>query len=96
MAGVPDQREEGYEPYVAVLGPSLLDDWLFARFHEGELPRNADLSCTRLRPYRDRDLATLLADHFDVALRTHLEFAIEGGQPALSAIIEGYDAARVA
>jgi hypothetical protein len=96
LAGLAARREEGYEPYFAVLGSSLLDTWIFARFHEGELPSGADLSCTRLRPYRDRALADRLGDHFDRALRSHLEAAIDGGQSALSAVIEGYAAARVA
>jgi hypothetical protein len=38
----------------------------------------------------------LLGDHFDLALATHLETATEGGQAALTAIIDSYAAARVA
>jgi hypothetical protein len=42
LEGLRARLGEGFVPYVAILGPHLLDDWIFARFTDGEIrPRQA-------------------------------------------------------
>ena len=96
LDGLLSRVAEGYEPFFAVLGTELLDEWIFARYHDDELKANQDLSPTRLRPYRDRELEALVSGPFDAALARHVDAAIDGGQTALTEIIKGYEEALTA
>ena len=96
LQGLVARAEEGYEPYFAVLGNRLLDDWVLAHHLPGELEPNNAYSPTRLRPYRDPELETLVAEAFAEAVGRHAGRAAEGGQGALDEVLRGYDAFRIA
>ncbi len=96
VQGLCARAEEGFVPYFAVLGNHQLDDWIFARHHTGEIPVNAALSPTRLRPYRDRALEALMKDTFaDVVVR-RAGLAADGGQSALDDVLRKHAAYRIA
>ena len=92
VAGLVAREAEGYEPYLAVLGAGLLDDWIFARYRAGELRAPASCSPTRLRAYRDLALEQLVKDTFVDAVMRHATTAIEGGQGALDEVLGAHPA----
>lgn len=96
VQGLAARAEEGYEPYFAVLGNRLLDDWVFAHHRPGELEPNTAYSPTRLRPYRDRELEAVVAGPFADAVARHAGLALEGGQGALDEVLRGYEGYRIA
>lgn len=91
VAGLRARAGEGFEPYFATLGARLLDEWVFAQNHGGEIQAGT-YSPTHLRPYRDRDLETLVAETFPEAVVRHAGAAIDGGQGALDEVLHAYPA----
>jgi hypothetical protein len=96
LEGLDRQLDSGAKGYVAVLGGGLLDDWLFARYHRGELPSGKKLSTFQLRPYRDRDLERRVRSAFEEAVACHTNAAIYDRQQGLDRILEKYPARRLA
>jgi len=87
IKGLCERRREGRAPYLALLGPRGLDDWIFARFVDGEILPAKDYALTALRAYRDTDLEDSVRETFAAAVIAHTTAAIEGGQGALDAVV---------
>lgn len=87
LDGLRAREEGGAAGYLAVLGSRLIDDWILARFHDGELIPGQRTSLTRLRPYRDRDLERVVRDTFPRAVLEHAGKALAGGQRALDEVL---------
>jgi hypothetical protein len=90
LEGLESRRAEGFAPYVAVLGPHLLDDWVFARVAPGEIRPKEAYAPTALRAYRDRALERVVATTFPAVVVAHASAAAEGGQAALNALLEAH------
>lgn len=87
VKGLCERQREGKTPYLALLGPRGLDDWIFARFVEGELLPNRDYAITALRAYRDAELEGSVREAFAAAVIEHVTAAIAGGQASLDAVL---------
>ena len=96
VKGLVARQEEGFAPYFAVLGSGLLDEWIFARYHEGEIRPGASYALTRLRPYRDRHLEAVVAETFPTVVVRHAGRAAEGGQPALDEVLRAHPSFAIA
>lgn len=87
LDGLLAREQGGARAYVAVLGNRFLDEWLFARFHAGELAPSQSYSITQLRPYRDQDLERAVARTFPDVVLKHADAAASRGQPALDEVL---------
>jgi len=96
LDGLERQRSEGVEAYVAVLGGGLLDDWIFVRYHPGELPPGKKLSTFQLRPYRNRELENRIRSSFEEAVARHANTAVYDRQPGLDRVLAKYPARGLA
>jgi hypothetical protein len=96
LKGLERQIAEGAEPYVAVLGSGLLDEWIFVRYHPGEIPSGKNLSSFRLRPYRNRELERRVRAAFEQTVERHTTTAIYDRQPGLDKVLENYPARKLA
>ena len=96
LDGLERQRSEGVEAYVAVLGGGLLDDWIFVRYHPGELPPGKKLSSFQLRPYRNRELENRIRNPFEEAVARHANTAVYDRQPGLDRVLATYPARGLA
>ena len=67
LDGLATQDEGGLEPYFALLGSQLLDEWILARYYPGEI-KPEQYSLTQLRTYRDRELEDSIREYFDEAV----------------------------
>ena len=92
LQGLEARRQEGFEPFLAALGPHRLDDWVLARFHPGELRPNASCAPLLLRAWRDRTVEAVVATTFSAVILSHAAAASVGRQSALNAILERYPA----
>lgn len=90
VKGLEARAAQGLTPYFAVLGRRLVDDWLFARFHAGEVQPERAYSPTRLRPYRDGSLEALIGSPFEEVVTRHAGRATESGQGALDGVLRAY------
>lgn len=78
------RRQDGYQPLLGVLQLNSLYEWHFAKattFQPGRL------LIERLRPYRLRDLESLLEPYFDQAVLRHFDGALQGSQAYLDRIL---------
>ena len=96
VQGLVAREEQGFAPYFAALGNRLLDDWLFVPYEAGEIQTGTAYSPTRLRPYRDRELESIVDDTFSAAVVRHGGTAAESGQVALDEVLRTYDGYRTA
>jgi Holliday junction resolvase len=97
VRGLVAHQADGFEVFIAVLGAGLLDEWVVARFHEGEIPADGEVKTVLLRTYRDGDIESAISDRFDEALARHLAVAVEeGGQGRLDEVLRGYEAYAMA
>lgn len=96
LEGLKRQQDDGAEAYVAVLGGSLLDEWMFVRFHPGELPPSKKLSTFQLRAYRNRELEDRLRRPFEEAVARHAGTAVYDRQAGLDRVLAGYPARGLA
>ena len=90
IQGLEARAAQGLTPYFAVLGLRLVDDWVLARYHPGEVQPDRAYSPTRLRAYRDAPLERLVGPRFDDVVTRYGQAAIEGGQAALDRLLHGY------
>ncbi len=96
LEGLRARLGEGFVPYVAILGPHLLDDWIFARFTDGEIRPRQAYPPLLLRALRDRSLEQVVAKTFPAAVIAHGAAAASGGQGALSALLRTHKAFALA
>jgi len=90
LEGMTGHTRQGHAVYVATLTSGLFTNWIFARFHPGELPPAKKLSAFQLRPYRCRDLEARITAAFDSAVEHHAELAITDGQRGLDQVLSTY------
>jgi hypothetical protein len=90
LAGLRSREREGYEPFVAALGPGLLDEWIFARARLADWQGGVRLSLLALRPHRDRALEETVSAAFAEAVARHAPRAMTGGQAALNEAIRAH------
>ncbi len=96
LAGLGARAAEGFAPYFAVLGPGLLDEWVFAHYCLGEIRSGAAYSPIQLRPYRDPELEGWVRDFFDQAVIEHAAVAMGEGQSGLDLVLRGYPVFAIA
>ena len=87
---------EGAEPYLAVLFNGLLDEWIFVRYHPGEIPSGKNLSAFRLRPFRNRALERRVRSAFEQTVERHVTTAIYDRQVGLDRLLANYPARKLA
>jgi len=92
LEGLEARRAEGFQPFLAALGPNRLDDWIFARVHPGELRAKESYAPLLLRAWRDRELEAVVASTFPAVVLAHAAAAAVGRQSALNALLERYPA----
>ncbi|MFO8072812.1 MAG: hypothetical protein R6V85_13145 [Polyangia bacterium] len=90
--GLLARRAEGFEIFIAVLGRGLLDEWIVARFHDGELPVGGAMKTVTLRTYRNPEIEAAVSGPFDEALARHYAGTVEGAQGYLDEMLRGYGA----
>ena len=94
--GLDARRVEGFTPYFAVLGPGLLDEWVFALCLPAEIQAQRDYSINQLRAYRDTALEASVSETFSAAVSKHSAAAAQGGQTALNQVLHDYPCFSVA
>lgn len=96
LEGLRSRLGEGFVPYVAVLGPHLLDEWIFARWTDGEIRPAQAYPPLLLRALRDRSLEQVVAAAFPAVVIAHGAAAAKGGQGALGALLRKHKAFALA
>lgn len=96
LEGLKRQFDNGVEAYVAVLGGSLLDEWLFVRYYPNELPSGKKLNTFQLRPYRNRELEDRLRRPFEEAVARNANTAVYDRQAGLDRVLSTYPARGLA
>jgi len=76
--GLDARRTEGFTPYFAVLGPGLLDEWVFAQCFSAEIQAQRDYSIFQLRAYRDTALEATVSATFPAAVSKYSVVAAQG------------------
>ena len=88
--GLAARAKDRYETLIAVLGSRFIDEWVFARWTDGEPQANVPLPLVVFRAYRDSELEQLVSGPFGAALATHANGAAERGQTYLNEILRAY------
>ena len=96
LDGLASQIEAGLEPYFAVLGSELLDEWILARYHVGEIRPSQQYRLTQLRAYRDTELENLIREHFEAAVIEYTNLPETNRQGALDEILRAFQCVSVA
>ncbi len=78
------RRQDGYEPILGVLRIHPFYEWRFARIDNLE---PGIILIESLRPFRLRDLETMIEPHFDAAVDQHFQRTLERGQDHLDAVL---------
>ena len=94
--GLDARRAEGFVPYFAILGPGLLDEWVFAHCLPAEIQAQRDYSINQLRAYRDTTLEAAVSVTFPAAVSKHSAAAAQGGQKALNQVLQEFPCFSVA
>ena len=90
LDGLASQDKAGLEPYLALLGSQLLDEWILARCYMGEIRPNQQYRLTQLRAYRDQELEDLIREHFDEAVIEYTNLPDTNRQAALDEVLRGF------
>lgn len=96
LDGLARQAEDGLEPYFAVLGSKLLDEWIIARYFEDEIEPARKYRLTQLRPYRDTGLEDSIRAEFDDAVIKYSGLPDANRQGALDEVLRAYDCVSIA
>ncbi len=96
LDGLTSQAEAGLEPYFALLGSQLLDEWILARCHMGEIKPNQQYRLTQLRAYRDNELEESIRAHFDEAVLEYTNFPGTNRQAALDDVLRDFSCVSIA
>lgn len=96
LDGLASQIEEGLEPYFAVLGSELLDEWILARYYGNEIKPNQQYRLTQLRAYRDTGLENSIREQFDQAVIECTNLPDTNRQAALDEVLRGFECVSVA
>ena len=79
---IKDRVKDGYEPVIAILQLSLLDNWRFMRIPINEIPIGKIL-IDRLRTYKFRLLEDQINLVFDRVMKKHFSEILKGGEKYL-------------
>jgi hypothetical protein len=101
---LPDERQIAVEVKTAqdqtvkfgVLGSDLLDEWILARYHVGEIRPNQQYRLTQLRAYRDTELENQIRQHFEEAVVEYTNLPETNRQGALDEVLRGFSCVSVA
>ncbi len=96
LDGLSSQVEAGLEPYFALLGSQLLDEWVLARSYANEIKPNQQYRLTQLRAYRDKELEESIQEHFDEAVIEYTNLPDTNRQAALDEILRGFSCVSIA
>jgi hypothetical protein len=96
LDGLASQADAGLEPYFALLGSQLLDEWVLARCYAGEIKPNQQYRLTQLRAYRDKELEDSIREHFDEAVLEHTNLPEANRQSALDEVLRGFSCVSIA
>jgi hypothetical protein len=96
LDGLASQIESGLEPYFALLGSELLDEWILARYYVDEIKPNQQYRLTQLRAYRETDLEDLIREHFEQAVVEFTNLPDTNRQGALDNVLRTFDCVSVA
>ena len=96
LDGLANQIEAGLEPYFAVLGSELLDEWVLARYYVDEIKPNQQYRLTQLRAYRDKELEESIRDHFDEAVIEYTNLPDTNRQAALDEVLRSFSCVAIA
>ena len=96
LDGLASQDEAGLEPYFALLGSQLLDEWILARCHKGEIKPNQQYRLTQLRAYRDKELEEWIRVHFDEAVIEFTNLPETNRQGALDEVLRAFPCVSIA
>ena len=96
LDGLASQIEAGLEPYFAVLGSDLLDEWILASYNVGEIRPNQQYRLTQLRAYRDTELENQIREHFEEAVVEYTNLPETNRQGALDEVLRGFSCVSVA
>lgn len=90
LQGLDRYVEDGAKVYIAVLTTGPFEDWIFARYTQGEFPAAKDLSSFSFRAHRDRNLEERIANSFDRVVDEHTHTAITRRQGGLDDVLMQY------
>jgi hypothetical protein len=96
LDGLASQIESGLEPYFALLGSELLDEWILARYYVDEIKPNQQYRLTQLRAYRDTELEDLVREHFERAVVEFTNLPDSNRQSALDNVLRDFPCVSVA
>ena len=96
LDGLASQTEAGLDPYFALLGSQLLDEWILARYYDGEIKPNQQYRLTQLRAYRDRELEDSIRDYFDEAVIQCTKLPATKRQAALDKVLRTFSCVATA
>ncbi len=96
LDGLASQAEAGLEPYLALLGSQLLDEWILARYYAGEIKPTKQYRLTQLRAYRNKEIENLIREHFDEAVIEYSNLPDENRQAALDEVLRGFSCVSIA
>ena len=96
LDGLASQAEAGLSPYFALLGSQLLDEWILARYYDGEIKPNQQYRLTQLRAYRDRELEDSIRERFDEAVIQYTNLPATKRQAALDQVLRSFSCVAVA
>ena len=96
LDGLASQAEAGLEPYFALLGSQLLDEWILARYYVDEIKPNQQYRLTQLRTYRDKELEESIRQHFDDAVIEYTDLPDTNRQGALDEVLRGFSCVSIA
>ena len=95
LDGLASQAEAGLEPYFALLGSQLLDEWILARYYVDEIKPNQQYRLTQLRTYRDKELEESIRQHFDEAVIEYTNLPDTNRQGALDEVLRGFSCVSI-
>lgn len=96
LDGLASQAEAGLEPYFALLGSQLLDEWVLAKCYANEIKPNQQYRLTQLRAYRDKELEDSIRSHFDDAVLEYTNLPETNRQAALDEVLRGFPCVSIA
>lgn len=96
LDGLASQTEAGLEPYLALLGSQLLDEWILARCYASEIKPNQQYRLTQLRAYRDIELEDSIREHFFEAVIEYSNLPDANRQAALDEVLRGFSCVSIA
>ena len=90
LDGLASQAEAGLDPYFAILGSQILDEWILARYYTGEIKANQQYRLAHLRAYRESELEDWMRESFDKAVIECTNLPAMNRQAALDKVLRSF------